>query len=231
MVGESGKSHTGVMHYYYKCGGAKRRQGCDKKAVRKDWIERADVRLTMQWVMDEEKSIGIIDAILVMQEQEDTTTPALRSQSAETESAISNLLKAIEQDIFTPSTKQRLEELEAQKEEILVNIQTAELQKPKLTREQMTAWFDQFRHGDPENRDCQKRLIDTFVNSVYVFDDKLVLTYTYQHGAQTISLEEAESALGSDSRCGSPPRRSRRKWRLFAFFGGCPSPVARRCLR
>lgn len=90
----------------------------------------------------------------------------------------------------------------------------------------MTAWFDQFRHGDPENRDFQKRLIDTFVNSVYVFDDKLVLTYTYQHGAQTISLEEAESALGSDSRCGSPPRRSRRKWWLFAF-----SAVARRRLR
>ena len=59
-----------------------------------------------------------------------------------------------------------------QKEEILVNIQTAELQNPKLTRKQMTAWFAQFRHGDPENRDIQKRLIDTFVNSVYVFDDK-----------------------------------------------------------
>lgn len=57
-----------------------------------------------------------------MQEQEDTTTPALRSQLAETESAISNLLKAIEQGIFTPSTKQRLEDLEAQKEEILVKI-------------------------------------------------------------------------------------------------------------
>ena len=116
-----------------------------------------------------------------------------------------NLLKAIEHGIFTPSTKQRLEKLEAQKEEILVNIQTAELQKPKLTREQMTAWFEQFRHGDPENRDFQKRLIDTFVNSVYVFDDKLVLTYNYQHGTQTISLEEIESALGSDLRCGSPP--------------------------
>ena len=154
MVGESGKSHTGVMHYYYKCGGAKRRQGCDKKAVRKDWIE---------------------------------------------------------QGIFTPSTKQRLEELEAQKEEILVNIQTAELQKPKLTREQMTAWFEQFRHGDPENRDFQKRLIDTFVNSVYVFDDKLVLTYNYQHGTQTISLEEIESALSSDLRCDAPARPG--KWR------------------
>ena len=105
----------------------------------------------MQRVMDEEKINRLIDAILVMQEQEDTTTPALRSQLAETESAIGNILKAIEQGIFTPSTKQRLDELEARKEEILVNIQTAELQKPKLTREQMTAWFEQFRHGDPAN--------------------------------------------------------------------------------
>ena len=141
-----------------------------------------------------------------MQEQEDITTPALRSQLAETESSIGNILKAIEQGIFTPSTKQRLDELEARKEEILVNIQTAELQKPKLTREQMTAWFEQFRHGDPANRDFQKRLIDTFVNAVYVFDDKLVLTYNYQHGTQTISLEEIESALSSDFDGATPPK-------------------------
>ena len=205
MVGESGKSHTGAMHYYYKCSGAKRLKDCDKKAVRKDWIERVVVRLTMQRVMDEEKINRLIDAILVMQEQEDTTTPALRSQLAETESSIGNILKAIEQGIFTPSTKQRLDELEARKEEILVNIQTAELQKPKLTREQMTAWFEQFRHGDPANRDFQKRLIDTFVNAVYVFDDKLVLTYNYQHGTQTISLDEIESALSSDFDGATPP--------------------------
>lgn len=190
MVGESGKSHTGAMHYYYKCSGAKRLKGCDKKAVRKDWIERVVVRLTMQRVMDEEKINRLIDAILVMQEQEDTTTPALRSQLAETESTIGNILKAIEQGIFTPSTKQRLDEL----------------QKPKLTREQMTAWFEQFRHGDPANREFQKRLIDTFVNAVYVFDDKLVSTYNYQHGTQTISLDEIESALSSDFDGATPPK-------------------------
>lgn len=207
MVGESGKSHTGAMHYYYKCSGAKRLKDCDKKAVRKDWIERVVVRLTMQRVMDEEKINRLIDAILVMQEQEDTTTPALRSQLAETESSIGNILKAIEQGIFTPSTKQRLDELEARKEEILVNIQTAELQKPKLTREQMAAWFEQFRHGDPANCEFQKRLIDTFVNAVYVFDDKLVLTYNYQYGTQTISLDEIASALSSDFDGATPPNQ------------------------
>ena len=190
MVGESGKIHTGAIHYYYKCSGAKRLKDCDKKAVRKDWIERVVVRLTMQRVMDEEKINRLIDAILVMQEQEDTTTPALRSQLAETESTIGNILKEIEQGIFTPSTKQRLDEL----------------QKPKLTREQMTAWFEQFRHGDPANREFQKRLIDTFVNAVYVFDDKLVSTYNYQHGTQTISLDEIESALSSDFDGATPPK-------------------------
>ena len=190
MVGESGKIHTGAIHYYYKCSGAKRLKDCDKKAVRKDWIERVVVRLTMQRVMDEEKINRLIDAILVMQEQEDTTTPALRSQLVETESTIGNILKEIEQGIFTPSTKQRLDEL----------------QKPKLTREQMTAWFEQFRHGDPANRDFQKRLIDTFVNAVYVFNDKLVLTYNYQHGTQTISLDEIESALSSDFDGATPPK-------------------------
>lgn len=218
MVGESGKSHTGAMHYYYKCSGAKRLKDCDKKAVRKDWIERVVVHLTMQRVMDEEKINRLIDAILVMQEQEDTTTPALRSQLAETESSIGNILKAIEQGIFTPSTKQRLDELEARKEEILVNIQTAELQKPKLTREQMAAWFEQFRHGDPANREFQKRLIDTFVNAVYVFDDKLVLTYNYQHGTQTISLEEIESALSSDFDGATPPKKKSTALQCSSFL-------------
>lgn len=90
-----------------------------------------------------------------------------------------------------------------------MNIQNAELQKPKLTREQMTAWFEQFRHGDPANRDFQKRLIDIFVNAVYVFDDKLVLTYNYQHGTQTISLDEIESALSSDFDGATPPKHKR----------------------
>lgn len=205
MVGESGKSHTGAMHYYYKCGNAKRKKGCDKKAVKKDWIERAVVRLTMERVLNEEKINRIIDALLAMQEREDVTIPALRRQLAETEKGIENMLNAIQQGIFTASTKQRLEELEKQKEELSLSITTAELQKPKLTREYMEHWFSQFRYGDPNDREFQKRLIDTFVNAVFVYDDKLVLTYNYQHGTQTITFKEVEDFLGSDLVGLSPP--------------------------
>ena len=101
-------------------------------------------------------------------------------------------------------------------------------QKPKLTREQMTAWFEQFRHGDPANREFQKRLIDTFVNAVYVFDDKLVLTYNYQHGTQTISLEEIESALSSDFDGASPPNGKIYRYVGFpVFYIGAKRKAAR----
>lgn len=78
----------------------------------------------------------------------------------------------------------------------------------------MTAWFEQFRHGDPANRDFQKRLIDTFVNAVYVFDDKLVLTYNYQYGTQTISLDEIASALSSDFDGATPLQKKRQPFLL-----------------
>lgn len=124
----------------------------------------------------------------------------------ETEKGIENLVNAIRQGILTASTKQRLEELERKKEELSLSIARAELQKPKLTREYMEHWFSQFRGGSPEDHTFQKRLIDTFVNAVYVYDDKLVLTYNYQHGTQTVTRKEAEDFLSSDL-AEMPPRR------------------------
>ncbi len=64
------------------------------------------------------------------------------------------------------------------------------------------------------------------MNSVYVFDEKLVLTYNYQHGTQTISLEEIESALGSDFDGATPPKENLETTRLnsnkalFSFARG-----------
>ena len=40
MVGESGKSQTGRIYHYYKCANVKRGKTCDKKSIKKDFIER-----------------------------------------------------------------------------------------------------------------------------------------------------------------------------------------------
>ena len=133
MVGESGTSHTGDKHYYYKCAGAKRKLGCKKKSVKKDFIERAAVILTVNRVLRDEEISRIADSILALQAGEDTTIPALKKQLADTERGIENMLNAIQKGVLTSSTKERLEALEKQRDNLKIAVLQAELQKPKYT--------------------------------------------------------------------------------------------------
>lgn len=214
MVGESGTSHTGKIHYYYKCGDAKRKRGCKKKAAKKDWIERAAVLYTVSRVLRDDEISRIAERLVALQDREDLLLPSLRRQLAEVEKGLENLLDAIQQGLLTPSTRKRLDRLEEQKESLEVSILEAELSKPKYTKEDMVAYISQFKHGNPEDKAYQRRIIDTFVNAIYLFDDKVVFTYNYKGGTETISLAEVEAALGSDFVALCPPNQIRTFLRL-----------------
>ena len=47
---------------------------------------------------------------------------------------------------------------------------------------------------DPE---CQKQLVQTFVNAVFVYDDKITITFNYSGDKRTITLAEVDS-LGTE---------------------------------
>ena len=205
MVGESGTSHTGKIHYYYKCGNAKRKKGCKKKAVKKDWIERIAVIWTVNRVLRDEEINRIADDLVSLQDREDLTLPALQRQLEEVEKGIENMLNAIQQGILNKSTKKRLDDLERQKEELEITILQAQLQRPRYTKEVVIDWISQFKYGDVNGRDYQMQIIDIFVNSIYLFDDKIVFTYNFKGGTETISLADIEAALGSDLVGVSPP--------------------------
>ena len=225
MVGESGRSSTnGTIYHYYKCSNAKRRKGCHLKALRKDWIERAAVLLTVQTVLTDANIDRIADVILVMQDEEDTLTPALEQQLRECEKGISNLLNAIQAGILTASTKERLEELERRHEELKCAILQARMQRPKYTKDEIVQWISRYKYGSIDDKDYQKEIIDTFLNSIYVFDDRLVLTYNYKDGTDTLSLKDIEAAFGSDLKTGSPPENAA-DLDESAAFSLCPGLV------
>ena len=140
----------------------------------------------------------IADAIIALQDQESTMLPSLHQQLKEVEKSIQNMLNAIEAGIITPSTKQRLQDLEARREELNISILQEQLQRPKFTKAQVVAWIKRFKYGNPDDLEYQKQIIDVFVNSVYVYDDKLVMTYNYKDGTESITLKDIEKAFGSD---------------------------------
>ena len=96
MVGESGTSKTGAKHNYYICATKKRRRACDKKTVRKEWIEELVVRETLQRVLVDDVIERIADAVVDLQrrEQEEGEIPILQKQLAEVERSLKNVMTA-----------------------------------------------------------------------------------------------------------------------------------------
>ena len=59
-------------------------------------------------------------------------------------------------------------------------------------------------------------MIDTFVNAIFLYDDKIVITFNYKDGTDTITFDDLKAALdkentGSDLDCLTAPGRSRCK--------------------
>ena len=106
--------------------------------------------------------------------------------------------------------------MEARKEALNTSILKEELKKPVLTREWIRFWLEKFRKGDVGSTEHQRQIIDTFVNSVYVFDDRVVLNFNFTDDAKTVTREEV---LGSSAVDNAPPRVPRPK-RSGDFFRG-----------
>mgnify|MGYP002613739739 FL=1 len=222
MFGESGTSRTGEVHRYYKCATAKKHKGCKKKTVRKQWLEDLVVNQTMQLVRDDAAMESIIAKVMELQDRENTNLPLYEKQLRDAESGIQNMLNAIQAGILTSSTKERLEQLEETKRELEARIAEEKLAKPKVTEEFIRFWLLRFRKLDMSLKDQRQALVDTFINSIYLYDDKVLITFNYKEGTQTITFEEAAQAAskgnGSDLDCFPAPENAVKSKGFMAFL-------------
>jgi len=84
-----------------------------------------------------------------------------------------------------------------------------QIERPLLTQEQIRFGIERFRKLKIDDEEGKKRLIDNFINAIYLYDDKIMFTFNYKDGTKTVPLVECESSsVGSDTDCFGPPRRS-----------------------
>ena len=222
MFGESGTSRTGEVHRYYKCATAKKHKSCKKKTVRKQWLEDLVVNQTMQLVKDDAAMESIIAKVMELQNKENTNIPLYEKQLRDAESGIQNMLNAIQAGILTSSTKERLEQLEETKRELEARIAEEKLAKPKVTEEFIRFWLLRFRKLDMSLKDQRQALVDTFINAIYLYDDKVLITFNYKEGTQTVTFGEATEVAsegnGSDLDCFTAPENAVKSKDFMAFL-------------
>lgn len=74
-----------------------------------------------------------------------------------------------------------------------------------ITKEHIAFWISKFRDTNLTDVASRKRLVESFVNAVFVYDDKVVFTFNYKDGSKTATIDEINAELGSDLEGISPP--------------------------
>ena len=203
MIGDSGTGKSGTRFYYYTCQAHKARKGCSKKSVSKDYLEFAVVDFVLDYVLSDEQIEKTADAVMAVQREELSHSP-LASMEAEWKkivTQIDNINNAIAHGIWNASTSAHLKELEDQAEDLRVSVETIRYsQSQLLDRDRVLFFLHRFTKGDRNDPLLRRHIIETFINSVYVFDDHLDLVTNNCEGNQRFPLADLPDASpGSDN--------------------------------
>ncbi len=203
MVGESGINKSGAKYSYYLCAGHKHNAGCRRKAIRQEPLEKYVLDQIQAMIMDDDMIDFIVELAWACHvrrcagQQEETT---LTAQLKEVESATMNLSRAIEAGMpLTEMTKERLTDLDAQRTALKAALAKLQLEKSVgLQKEQIKFMLLEFRKFDFSDPKCQRRLLDVFVNSIFITDDDITINFNYSGGTKTVKLPDFLKLRSSD---------------------------------
>jgi DNA invertase Pin-like site-specific DNA recombinase len=202
MIGMCGRSKNGSQYFYYRCSNRRFPFRCKKKNERKELLEQFVVEQTLRFILTPEQIRKISKAVVAEYEKEFSRSEVdkLRRALDQVERELNKLVDALidSPKIARQKIYEKMESLGAQKEDLEGNIAKMEAASNiRLTEEEVAAWMMQFKDGDPSDIEFQRRIIDLFVNSVFLYDDKVVIFYNIRGGKrQAISFSEMNTAPG-----------------------------------
>ena len=171
---ECGTSQNGEKKYYYKCLGKKHHR-CNKSVIRKDILEK----LVLDKIVSELNRPQIMNAIVAnlmqiqeLQAKEASALNMILKEKRQTDTALNNLMAAIEQGIISNTTNKRLHELESKQEElerqILIEKSKLAVQLPEST---VRKFYTDALKAEP------KLLIDCLIKEIVLYDDKIEIFF------------------------------------------------------
>lgn len=212
MVGVSARSSTGKTYYYYSCNNA-RLKICHKKNVSKELIENA-VLEKCKYILTDENITKIAKEVVrvCQQEQDDSGIKRLNRLLKENDKAIENLLKALEMGHNIDIISERITIKRNERKFLEQEMAKEKLKHNNLTEKEIKFFLYQLKNGAINDIKYHRALINIFVNSIYLYDDRLTIIFNASNTPVTIDnilLDDIESGKGAEkslyiNRCGSP---------------------------
>jgi len=213
MIGVCGRSKTGAMYYYYQCGNRNRSNGCRKKNERKDFLEWYVVEQTLQYILSPQRSEHIAKSLVAEYKKEfsDSKINSLERALQQIDRELEKLVDAL---IDTPKVAHgkihaRMEALDAQKTDLEIDLARLRVANDiQITEKEILAWLHQFTIGDPTDIEFRRRIIDVFINSIYLYDDRIMIFYNIRDGKQVSYIDVVNATEESDETTEAPESSS-----------------------
>ena len=68
------------------------------------------------------------------------------------------------------------------------------MKKPSFNEDFIRFWLMKFRKFDISQKKQRKALIEIFVNAIFLYDDRMLITFNYKDGTQTVRFEDTLTA-------------------------------------
>lgn len=192
MTGFSGVGKQGKVYHDYICNGRKARpRTCNKKMVHKEYIESLVVSECRRLLSTENIRRIAAEVVAIGEAEKDTSVlKHLQKLMADNERKQKNTIDAIMESGIESVRKalgERLPVLEAEHRELEKQIAEEGKPYPTLTEEDVTFFLTQLRKGNINDVKYRKTLIFIFVNRIYLYDDRITITYNSGDEPVTIS--------------------------------------------
>ncbi|MEY8001171.1 recombinase family protein [Clostridium sp. Mt-5] len=180
MVGNrryAGRNKT--LYCAYECSTRKRNHTCDAKSINKEFVEEAVINQLIHDLFAPEAMDKIVDKVIDYAEAQSShikdDIKQLESELTSIQNQIDNIVNAIAGGMFYSSMKEKMDNLEARKSKIAIELEEAKRQQKinlpsrKLVKSYIQKDAD-IKEKSPEE---QKRIIQTYVKKVIVYEDTI----------------------------------------------------------
>lgn len=191
MIGDSGTSSTGATYYYYSCQGRKTHRTCDKKSIRKGPMEDTVIDFLLRHALTEPEISRIADAVMAAQAEykKSSPLPKMEQDLHDVNRKIDNINAAIAEGIWSAQTAVLLKSLSDQAEQLRKTISAQTYAERQLvSRDRILFFLHRFADSDVTDPDRRRQLINTFINSVTVYDDHLRVVLNAVEGVAYVPI-------------------------------------------
>lgn len=197
-IGSTARNRHGVQYHYYSCLNRRKHHTCDAKNYRQDALEKFIIEHTVSILKHPQIIDMIAEQCVKLNGSEEREEIARLTQNlSEEKKKMNNYLDAVAAGLISDKLTARIEATE--KEITSIECRLSELQLASkgfnITKEHIVFFLEKIIAGDLKTESARRKIIDTFIRGIVIYDDKIEIFYNYKNELPTLSnTDEVKSS-------------------------------------